>query len=335
MSTRLSPRVVAKVALAVAMAALVGVLLWQHFPRIGSLTDAFGRVRWHWVAFAIGWNLLSVAARAFAWRTVIDQATPPPRPSYPQVFSAFCVGLFANAVLPGRIGELARVAVLRRRYEGRAGSGATLVGTVFAHRMFDLPPTIALIVYVLIASKIPGWADTSLELFVVVGLTLLLVALVLARRHDSSGLSDLGPLRRLLRMGRFGLAVLHEPVAAAGALLGQFTGWVCQLIAVYTAMRAFEIHAPLAAAALVLLLMNVATVFPLWPGNVGLVQAAIAFPLVSYGVGKTDGIAFGVGLQAIEASVGVGLGLLYLAREGYSYALLKQMPPMSEENGGP
>jgi uncharacterized membrane protein YbhN (UPF0104 family) len=225
------------------------------------------------------------------------------------------------------------VAVLRRRYEGRAGSGATLVGTVFAHRMFDLPPTIALIIYVLIASKIPTWANTSLELFVVVGLILLLVAIVLARRQDRSGLSDLGPLRRLLRMSRFGLAVLHEPVAATGALLGQFAGWICQLIAVYTAMRAFDIHAPLAAAALVLLLMNVATVFPLWPGNVGLVQAAIAFPLVSYGVGKTDGIAFGVGLQAIEASVGVGLGLVYLAREGFSYALLKQMPQMSEESG--
>jgi len=98
-------------------------------------------------------------------------------------------------------------------------------------------------------------------------------------------------------------------------------------------MRAFGIHAPLAAAALVLLLMNVATVFPLWPGNVGLVQGAIAIPLISYGVGKADGIAFGVGLQAIEASVGVGLGLLFLARQGFSYATLKQIPQMTEEEG--
>ena len=34
-------------------------------------------------------------------------------------------------------------------------------------------------------------------------------------------------------------------------------------------MRAFHIHAPIPAAAVVLLLMNVATMFPLWPGNVG------------------------------------------------------------------
>ena len=76
--------------------------------------------------------------------------------------------------------------------------------------------------------------------------------------------------------------------------------------------------------------MNVATVFPLWPGNVGLVQAAIAFPLVSYGVGYTRGFAYGIGLQAIEASVGVGFGLLFLAREGLSFAMLKVMPDAAQ-----
>ncbi len=99
-----------------------------------------------------------------------------------------------------------------------------------------------------------------------------------------------------------------------------------QLAAVYTAMRAFGIHAPLPAAALVLLLLNVAILFPLWPGNVGLYQAAVAAPLLSYGVATSRGVAFGVGLQAIEASVGIGIGMIFLAREGLSYATLKEMP---------
>ncbi|MDX6514369.1 MAG: glycosyltransferase AglD [Gaiellaceae bacterium] len=333
MRLRLSPKVILRIALVVAGAALFGWLLWSHLPNMSSLGSSFARVRWEFVALAIVWNLLSVLARALAWRTVIEQAMPPPRPGYRDVFAAFCVGLFANAVLPGRIGELARVAVLRRRFTGAPGTGATLVSTVFAHRMFDLPATLALVIYVFVAAKIPGWANTSIELFVALGLVLLLVALVAARRRDNASLAGLGPVRRVLRMARFGLAVMHEPVAAAGALLGQFTGWLCQLAAVYTAMRAFDIHAPLAAAALVLLLMNVATVFPLWPGNFGLVQAAIAAPLVSYGVVYAHGIAFGVGLQAIEASVGVGLGLLFLAHEGFSYNSLKQIPQMTEEEG--
>src|SRR5207247_2894399 len=35
---------------------------------------------------------------------------------------------------------------------------------------------------------------------------------------------------------------------------------------------------------------------------------------------------FGFGLQAIEASVGIGVGLLFLAREGLSFAMLRVMP---------
>ena len=76
--------------------------------------------------------------------------------------------------------------------------------------------------------------------------------------------------------------------------------------------------------------MNVATIFPLWPGNVGLLQAAVALPLVQYGVSYARGFAFGIGLQAIEASVGVGVGLVFLAREGLSFAMLKRMPDAAQ-----
>src|SRR5205814_8253257 len=113
----------------------------------------------------------------------------------------------------------------------------------------------------------------------------------------------------------------------------QLLGWTCQLFAVYTSMRAFGIHEALPAAGLVLVLMNVATIFPLWPGNVGLVQAAVALPLFTYyGVAKARGIAFGFGLQAIEASVGVGVGLLFLAREGLSFAGLRRMEEEGERD---
>ena len=64
-----------------------------------------------------------------------------------------------------------------------------------------------------------------------------------------------------------------------------------QLLAVYAAMKAFGIDAPLPAAGLVLVLMNIATIVPLWPGNVGLVQAAVALPLRNYGVPYATGFA--------------------------------------------
>jgi glycosyltransferase 2 family protein len=306
------------------MAGAIALIIW-HGPNWSSVQNAFTLVRWEWVFAAIGLNLLSVLARAYAWETVIKQSIEPPRPGFRLVFSAFSVGLFANAVLPGRVGELARVAVLRRRIPGRRGATATLVGSVFAHRMFDLFPAVTLVIWVLITAKIPGWALTSIAIVLAGGIVLFITALVLARRANRDALEGLGPLRQLLVRARLGLAVMRSPTAAATAASFQFAGWACQLFAVWAAMRAFHIYESLSAAGLVLVLINVATIITLWPGNFGFVQIAIALPLVNYGVQYAKGVAFGVGLQAIEASVGVGVGLIFLAREGLSYAVLKQM----------
>jgi glycosyltransferase 2 family protein len=310
----------------VVLAALAGLFWWRRgsFASIGS---AFSQVRWEWVVLAIALNLLSVVVRALAWTTVIHSAMTPPRPGVPLVFSAFSVGLFANAVLPGRIGELARVAVLTRKMPGRKGAWATLVGTVFAHRVFDIVPVLLLILYVVSTASIPPSARATLLFVIGIGVGLFVFALVSARRqHHEMRIEGLGPVRRLLTMGRHGLGVMRSPFAAALAIFLQILGWTFQILAVYTAMRAFDIHAPLPAAGVVLLLMNVVTIIPFWPGNVGLVQVAIASALVGYGVPYATGVAYGFGLQAIEASVGIGVGLLFLAREGLSFAMLRVMP---------
>jgi glycosyltransferase 2 family protein len=301
-----------RVLVVLAVAAGVGALVWWRGPDWGAVGDAFTIVRWQWVVAAIVLNLVSVLVRAVAWTIVINQAMPPPHPRFRLVFSAFSVGLFANAVLPGRIGELARVGVLTRKLPGRDGAWAALIGTVFAHRLFDLVPSLLLVTYALATAKVPHWAYTSLAIVLGVGFALFAFALASARRHHQPVLDELG--------------VLHSPLAAIGAAFFQCLGWFCQLLAVFCAMRAFHIYAGLPAAALVLVLVNVATIFPLWPGNVGLVQAAVALPLIAYGVAKARGIAFGFGLQAIEASVGVGVGMLFLAREGLSFAMLRVMP---------
>ena len=309
----------------------MGLLLWWRGPDWNLVGEAFTAVQWWWLVAAIGLNLLSGAVRALARDTVIHQAVEPPQPRFRYVFSAFSIGLLANAVLPARAGELARVAVLTRRLPGREGVWATLVGTVFAHRVFDLFPSLLLIGYVFTTAKIPHWAITSLTLVAAIGVVLFGFAMLSARRHQRSMLDEAGPVRRLVTMARYGLGVMHEPLAATLAIFLQCLGWLFQLLAVYVAMRAFDIHAPMPAAGLVLLLMNVATIFPLWPGNFGLVQAAIALPLVQYGVGYAKGFAFGIGLQAIEASVGIGVGLLFLAREGLSFAVLRRMEAETED----
>jgi uncharacterized membrane protein YbhN (UPF0104 family) len=307
---------------------VVTAALWWRGPDWRAVWHAFDFVSWWWVMLGVAINLASVVARSISWRLTIGQALPAPHPRYTHVFSAFCVGLLGNAVLPARAGELARVAVLRRHMpEHGPGTSATLVGTVFAHRLFDLPAVAALVVYVLFTAKIPQWAVTSLEIFGLVGVALVAVAMLSARHRDHRlpSFEDAGTVTHLVGMARQGLGVLRAPLPATAAIFFQLVGWVLQLLAVWTVMKAFGLSAPLPAAGLVLLLMNVAIVFPLWPGNVGLLQAAVAVPLRQYGVAYPTGFAFGLVLQAVEASVGIGLGLAFLAREGISFAGLKRM----------
>jgi uncharacterized membrane protein YbhN (UPF0104 family) len=316
--------------LILAAALVVGpvlLVLWRVDVRL--VEDAFSLVSWKWIAAGVLLNLASIVVRSVAWKIVVDQAVPPPPPRQRAVFAAFSIGLLGNAALPGRVGELARVIVLNRRVRHRQGNWATLVGTVFAHRLFDVVVASALVVIVVYTARIPDWARPALAIGLGVGLGLLAAALLLVRRRTRLSLDDLGPVRRALSMARQGLNVLRKPAPAVGALLFQVVAWGTQLLAVWAVMRAFDIHAPLEAAALVLVIMNLVFVFPLWPGNVGLLQAAVALSLLPYGVGYARGFAYGIGLQAVEAGVGIALGLVFLAREGFSFAMLRRMPDVT------
>jgi len=309
--------------------ALLALLRWRE-SNLESFGSALVQVRWSWTVAAIAFNLLSAIAGSLAWDTVIKQAMPSPHPRYRDVLSAFSVGLLGNVVLPARAGEVARIAVLARRLGGRTGVWATLVGTVVAYRLLALVPSLALIVYVLMAAPIPHWAFRSLALVVALGLALLAVGFASARRHERPLFEASGSFRRLAAMAREGLGILRAPLPAATATLYQSVAWLSQLFAVFATLRAFGLALPLSAAALVLVLVNLAILFPFWPGNVGLVQATVALPLAAYAVDYGHGIAFGVGMQAIEVSVGVSLGLFFLAREGLSVGVLKRMPDAGE-----
>jgi uncharacterized protein (TIRG00374 family) len=313
----------------VPIAVLVALAVWRG-PDPGPVERAFRAVEWEWVAVAVFINFISVVVRAHAWNIVIKQAILPPWPRRRTVFSAFCIGLLGNAALPGRVGELARVAVVTRHVRRRPGTWATIVGTVFAHRLFDVLASVALVLVTLYVAPIPQWASPVLAVAIGVGLGLLLAGFLLARRHHRPLSEELGALRRVLHMARRGLTVLRRPAPALEALFFQLLGWTAQLFAVYTSFLAFGIDPSLEAAALVLVVMNVVMIFPFWPGNVGLVQAAVAAALLPYGISYGHGILFGIGLQAIEASVGIGLGFVFLAREGFTFAMLRRMPEVTE-----
>ncbi len=134
----------------------VGSLLLFHGPNWRVVGHALASMSWSWALAAVGLNLASAVARGLAWRTVVVEAIPRPHPATMDLFSAFFIGIFANGVLPGRVGEVARVGVLVRRLPGRRGLWPALLGSVLAHRILEIVPSIALIVWVLVVARIPA-----------------------------------------------------------------------------------------------------------------------------------------------------------------------------------
>ena len=85
------------------------------------------------------------------------------------------------------------------------------MGTVFAHRLFDVVASVLLVLVTLYAAPIPEWASPVLAVAIGVGLGLLIAGFLLARRHHRPLSEELGAIRRVLHMARRGLTVLRRP----------------------------------------------------------------------------------------------------------------------------
>ena len=268
------------------------VLIARRDGDVDTLSTTFANIEWLWLALAVGLNLVLGRSGSIAWWTVINQAIPPPRPAYRDVFSAFSVGLLANAVLPGRTGRLARVAILTRRArEQRRGLGQLSQGrslptdsSTSSRRSHSRDSCWSPCRYRAGRSRASVSSPRSVALF---------SSSVLPSPVGTSERRSMGSV--VCASWSKGSAGTGHPARTVARFNGgahQCLAWSAQLLAVWATMRAFHIVLPLSAAALVLVLVNLAVLFPLWPGNIGLLQAAIALPLGWYGIGFANGLEF-------------------------------------------
>jgi phosphatidylinositol alpha-mannosyltransferase len=73
----------------------------------------------------------------------------------------------------------------------------------------------------------------------------------------------------------------------------------------------------------VLFAVNVTAAIPITPSNLGVFQAACVAVLSAYGVAKTDALAYGIILQAVEIATAFALGTPALVAEGMTWKDLR------------
>jgi uncharacterized protein (TIRG00374 family) len=291
-------------------------------------------VAWWWVIASLGLNLLSILLKAAVWKAALDTIPEHPKFLYAHVIPALFVGFLLNTLLPARLGEIARVSVLRRRLRmtGVEVPNATLAGSVVAEQIVLAIALVAIMALQLPFVNIPGRFEHMILAFggVIIVVLIAVIGLEtvgrrsrnrgsgadLARARGHQAAAMLYGIARGLHQGQ---TVLRRPRTALFALIAGLASWAAQIGGIYAALAAADIHPTIGRAGLVFLVSTLVQLFPFWPGNVGLFQGAVAQVLVqAYPIDFPHAIAFAVGLQIIEVSLGVGLGFWFLSREGLS-----------------
>lgn len=231
------------------------------------------------------------------------------------------VGQLVNALLPARLGDVARFYTLGRDEEV---SKATVLGTIAAEKAFD-------VLFLLIAASLtaalaplPPWLARSLAGTVGLGVAILTAAVAVPQRsvidagrritswfHEE--LTD--RVTSLLERGLAGLNSLRRPRLAAGACAWSVVVWGLAATTNLALFWAFDLPLSVGAALLLLTLLHAGTAPPSSPGRLGVFHALTVLGLVSLGVDRAEGLAYATVLHAVVYGPQIVLGALALAHQ--------------------
>jgi uncharacterized membrane protein YbhN (UPF0104 family) len=207
-----------------------------------------------------------------------------------------------NAVVPGRGGDAAKVALVR---VGLGGSSvASIASTMSVVVLFDLAAATVLLLAVAATGAIPF--APQLDQLPLVGAGLLVVVGLVAL----AGKRVRPALRRLWAAAQQGGAILRTPGRYARRVAAVQAGaWGCRIAVVYLLMSAFGLHATVPDAAVVMVLCGASTLIPLTPGGAGTQQVMLTFALSEVATAAAV-LSFSIGMQAGITAVNALLGLV-------------------------
>jgi phosphatidylinositol alpha-mannosyltransferase len=331
-----------RVAIAIGLVALAGLTVYG-VSRLGlhRISHALVSARPGWIAAALALMATSLVMRAVSWHEILRAALPETPIGWMAVVRATMIGVLGSAIFPGRLGEPARILVLARRLEGSTVRLVPVVaGTVFSQTLINL---LALAILAVVAfTSVPllhNHLGGVLAAAIVPALICLLVVfgpalLRRGRRARSARVRRVAEMAAtLLDLGRQGLVVFARPRRGIAATLSQLCAWGLQWGACYMVVLSLGLQgkATPAAAAAVLLVVNVSAVLPATPSNVGVFQAACLVVLAAYGVAGGPALAYGIILQAVEVVTALGLGVPALLGEGMSWGDIRRAAHEGEQ----
>ncbi len=310
---------------------------------IHEIHDAFRITSWGFLVAAILANFASVAFKGLAWKGVVDALPGMRRPSrYRDLVSPLFIGFLFNTILAARVGEIAKVLLVKKRLEARGEKPptTTLLGTVVAENLVSTITWVVLVISIGLFLPLPSYAWVASISLGVGCLVVVAVAMLSGPGRTLPPWLNTGPLwaRATRALSRLWGAVreshlgLRDPRQMSVVVGASLATWLAQWAGIYFTLVAFGLErVGWGGAGLLLVTVTLAQAFPVLPGNLLVFQAAAVVPLTaSYGVPAAEALAFAVVLQATEAVVGVVVGFLFLIAEGVGFGQLRRQAEEEE-----
>jgi uncharacterized membrane protein YbhN (UPF0104 family) len=284
------------VACGAALAAVVAVATAPQLlgPHVADAFAGLGAANTGWLWCAAASFAASVACAAGAWRAAVGLCGA--RVSRVDACARYGVGSLVNTFTPARIGDVVRIALFSRALPGsdRLWTTGGAFAAIGAARALALG---VLVVTASAAGALPTWP------------------VLLAAGAVASAAAAAFVARRTRVTGRIAHALeafreLGRRPSASLPLVGWIFGATAARVAGAAASAAaLGVEDPLLAALLIVPALDVAGLFPVTPGNVGLTSGAVAIALHGVGLNLTEAIAVGIALHAVETLAGVAFGL--------------------------
>jgi hypothetical protein len=266
-------------------------LFWvlRGYP-INDLMPAIRSLDWKWVAIGILVDLSVYVCHAWRWNTLLS---PVVRLGLWRTVQSIYIGLFANEVLPLRVGELIRCYLLAHWNGLRLSLG---FASAAVERVIDGFWMVG--AFLIVATFVKGIPrDITIFVQILGGLLLVcaiaLLWIVLRRQHAVAGIREhrgSSTLRHVVE----GLHLMGNPASLGATVAISLLYLLLHMFSYYALMRAYGLDLSFWAAGGVVVIVRLLTVVPNAPGNLGVGNAACVVAMRLFEVETNDAKTFSI-----------------------------------------
>lgn len=315
--------------------------LWLALRNVDleAVGEALRAANYYYLIPAAACTLSGFCLRALRWSHLLR---PTRQIGFQRLFPVMMVGFATNNLLPARIGEFVR-AYLTGSREGISRS--TALATIVVERVCDGLALMTLMTVALLLFPIP-MTDSTLQVVVIGASTIFGVAIVILIGLLLFPTRMLAPMRfgtrrlperfaeradALLDAFLEGLASLRDPRALLRLASMSAGIWLLECATFAFVLRAFPLGLSvgewLAAAAFLLVFVNLGIMVPSVPGYVGTYQFFATLALSAFAVSADYAFGLAVVAHTMQYTLITGIGLLCLWRMGLRIGGVARLSP--------